>query len=394
MKRLGLIALVLMLAGGTVAFAGGAPEADTAVAEDNLERSLEVDISGLRSADGQTLLPELSSKQVPPRPDNPRSLPETDPMHWYDMEYLGWGVAEKINIPDSPADGAIGKRVIAIINGDHPYLTAYSNGMQKIADAYSMDLTVLSPNWDLAEQNQMLDEAINERPDMIILVPLDARVAIQQVRRVNRAGVPIILSNMLPEEEAMQYAIAWTGPDDWGQFREMARVWADELGRSGGVAYIRHAPGGSPYFARTYGPITELAEYAPDIETLDMQAPGFEAEATMQVVSDWLTRFGDRLTGIGLADDSAQAIGTIEALRRAGREDVLVIAAGNSKVGMDMVQDGDLLAITYQSAEADGAVALKTAVDWFNGLDVDPVLYIPKQVITQENVEDFMPAQW
>ncbi len=394
MKRLGLIALVLMLAGGMVAFAGGAPEADTAVAEDNLERSLEVDISGLRSADGQTLLPELSSKQVPPRPDNPRSLPETDPLHWYDMEYLGWGVAEKINIPDSPADGAIGKRVIAIINGDHPYLTAYSNGMQKIADAYSMDLTVLSPNWDLAEQNQMLDEAINERPDMIILVPLDARVAIQQVRRVNRAGVPIILSNMLPEEEAMQYAIAWTGPDDWGQFREMARVWADELGRSGGVAYIRHAPGGSPYFARTYGPITELAEYGPDIETLDMQAPGFEAEATMQVVSDWLTRFGDRLTGIGLADDSAQAIGTIEALRRAGREDVLVIAAGNSKVGMDMVQDGDLLAITYQSAEADGAVALKTAVDWFNGLDVDPVLYIPKQVITQENVEDFMPAQW
>ncbi|TVR31704.1 MAG: sugar ABC transporter substrate-binding protein [Spirochaetaceae bacterium] len=394
MKRLGLIALVLMLAGGMVAFAGGAREADTAVAEDNLERSLEVDISGLRSADGQTLLPELSSKEVPSRPDNPRSLPETDPMHWYDMEYLGWGVEEKINIPDSPADGAIGKRVIAIINGDHPYLTAYSTGMQKIADAYSMDLTVLSPNWDLAEQNQMLDEAINERPDMIILVPLDARVAIQQVRRVNRAGVPIILSNMLPEEEAMQYAIAWTGPDDWGQFREMARVWADELGRSGGVAYIRHAPGGSPYFARTYGPITELAEYAPDIETLDMQAPGFEAEATMQVVSDWLTRFGDRLTGIGLADDSAQAIGTIEALRRAGREDVLVIAAGNSKVGMDMVKDGDLLAITYQSAEADGAVALKTAVDWFNGLDVDPVLYIPKQVITQENVEDFMPAQW
>ena len=394
MKRLGLIALALMLAGGMVAFAGGSPEADRAVAEDNLERSLEVDISGLRSADGQTLLPELSSKEVPSRPDNPRSLPETDPMHWYDMEYLGWGVAEKINIPDSPADGAIGKRVIAIINGDHPYLTAYSTGMQKIADAYSMNLTVLSPNWDLAEQNQMLDEAINERPDMIILVPLDARVAIQQVRRVNRAGVPIILSNMLPEEEAMQYAIAWTGPDDWGQFREMARVWADELGRSGGVAYIRHAPGGSPYFARTYGPVTELAEYAPDIETLDMQAPGFEAEATMQVVSDWLTRFGDRLTGIGLADDSAQAIGTIEALRRAGREDVLVIAAGNSKVGMDMVQNGDLLAITYQSAEADGAVALKTAVDWFNGLDVDPVLYIPKQVITQENVEDFMPAQW
>jgi ABC-type sugar transport system substrate-binding protein len=394
MKRLGLITLTIMMVCGMAVFAGGRAETAAPVDSDSLERSLAVDISDLRSSDGQTLLPPLTTKEVPPRPSNPEALPEEDKGHWYDMEYLGWGVEEKINIPDSPADGAIGKRVIAIINGDHPYLTAYSNGMQKIADAYSMDLTVLSPNWDLAEQNQMLDEAINERPDMIILIPLDARVAIQQVRRVNRAGVPIILSNMLPEEEAMQYAIAWTGPDDWGQFREMAQVWADELGRSGGVAYIRHAPGGSPYFARTYGPLTELVEYAPDIRTLDMQAPGFEAEATMQVVSDWLTRFGDELVGIGLADDSAQAIGTIEALRRAGREDVLVIAAGNSKVGMDMVAAGDLLAITYQSAEADGAVALKSAVDWFNGLEVDPVLYIPKQVITQENVADFQPAQW
>jgi ribose transport system substrate-binding protein len=309
------------------------------------------------------------------------------------MEYAGWS-AEKINIPESPADGAIGKRVITIINGDHPYLTAYSLGMQKVADAYDMDLEILSPNWDIATQNQMLDEAINDQPDMIILVPLDANVAVQQLRKVNRAGIPIIASNMLPQDEGMKYCIGWTGPDDWGQFRMLAQAWADELGKEGDVAYIRHAPGGSPYFARTYGPVSELTEYAPEIGTLDMQAPGFEAEKTLQVVSDWLTRFGDDLDGICAADDSAQAIGIVEALKRAGREDVMVVAAGNSKVGMDMVEAGDLFAITYQSAEADGAVALKMAVDWFNGMDVEPVRYLPKRIITQDNVSEFQPAQW
>jgi ribose transport system substrate-binding protein len=240
----------------------------------------------------------------------------------------------------------------------------------------------------------MLDEAVNEKPDLIILIALDAKVAILQVRKVNQAGIPIILSNMHPDNEAMRYAICWTGPDDWGQFRMLAKVWADKLNRKGGVAYVRHAPGGSPFFARTFGPASELTAYAPAIQTLDMQAPGFEAAKTQQVVSDWIMRFGDKLVGICAADDSAQAIGIAEACKKAGRRDIVVVAAGNSKVGMDAVKAGEIHAITYQSAEADGAVALKAGADWFNGLTVEPVRYLPKHIITQTDVDTFQPAQW
>jgi len=288
----------------------------------------------------------------------------------------------------------IGKRIVMIVHGDHPWTTACSNGAQKVADAYDIDLKIMSPNWDLAVQNQMIDQAINERPDMILLIPLDAKTAPQQARKINRAGVPLILFNTLPSAEAMDYAIAWTGPDDFGQFRILSRLWADALGKEGGVAYVQHAPGGSPYFARCFGPISELSEYAPEITVLDKQAPGFEADKTMQLVSDWLTRFGDDLKGICAADDSAQALGIFEALSKAGREDVIVVAAGNSKVGMDLVKDGKLYAITYQTAEGDGALAVKTAADWFNGLEIEPVRYLPQHMITAEDVEDFYPPQW
>ena len=390
------LALALSLACSLALSCGRKPETTAKPERDaasNLQRSLAIDISGLKSGDGQPLLLSLEKKTPPPHPADPAKLPETDPLHWYEMEYAGWST-EKVNLPASPRDGAIGKRVIAIINGDHPYLTAYSAGMQKVADAYGIALKVLSPNWKVDVQNQMLDECINDRPDMIILIPLDAKVAVQQVRKVNQAGVPIILSNMHPENEAMKYAICWTGPDDWGQFRMLARAWADKLGKKGGVAYVRHAPGGSPYFARTYGPISELSTYAPDLKVLDMQAPGFEAAKTQQVVADWLTRFGKDLVGICAADDSAQAIGIIEACKKAGRTDIVVVAAGNSKIGMDAVKAGDLCAITYQSAEADGAVAVKAAVDWFSGAELEPVRYLPKHVITRADVDQYLPAQW
>jgi ribose transport system substrate-binding protein len=391
-----LIALILALAFAGAVFANGNTEGDSAEGAGNLEASLALEdqVLALTAADGQPLIVAAAGGRTPPpRPADPEALPEDDPLHWWDLEFAGWET-NKTNIPESPADGAIGKRVIMIVHGDHPWTTACTTGAQKVADVYDMDFTALSPNWDLAVQNQMIDQAINERPDMILLIPLDAATAPQQARKINQAGVPLIMFNTLPDAEAMDYVIAWTGPDDFGQFRMMARAWADALGEEGGVAYTQHAPGGSPFYARYWGPRSELAEYAPGIVTLDAQAPGFEADKTQQLVSDWLTRFGDELVGICSADDSAQGLGIVEALEKAGRDDVIVIAAGNSKVGMDLVKEGKLYAITYQTAEGDGALAVKTAADWFNGLDLPPVRYLPQHLITIDDVDEFYPPQW
>lgn len=399
MKRMVILMVAATLA-ATYAFAAGGQQAGGTDAKANLEASLKVDTSGLKSADNQQLLrPSTDNRKVPTRPANPSALPETDPLHWYDMEWAGWN-ANKAAVPKSPMTGAIGKRVVFIVHGDHPWTTACTNGAKKVADAYQMRFSAKSPNWDLAVQNQMIDQAINERPDMILLIPLDAKTAPQQARKINQAGIPLILFNTLPDAAAMDFAIAWTGPDDFGQFRLLARTFADELRRRNpgakelGIAYVQHAPGGSPYFARSFGPISELARYAPEIKTLDKQAPGFEADKTMQLVSDWLTRFGKDLKGIIAADDSAQALGIVEALKKAGREDVLVVAAGNSKVGMDLVKDGRLFAITYQTAEGDGALAVQTAADWFNGKEIPMRKNLAQHIITKRDVDQFYPPQW
>jgi ribose transport system substrate-binding protein len=399
MKRM----MVLILASALVfAMTTGCAKKEVAKSDTNanLEASLKIDTSGLKSADGQELLkPSTDNRAVPTRPSNPDALPETDPLHWYDMEWAGWN-ADKTAVPKSPKTGAVGKKIIFIVHGDHPWTTACTLGAKKVADAYSMSFKPLSPNWDLAVQNQMIDQAINEKPDMILLIPLDAKTAPQQARKINQAGIPLILFNTLPSAEAMNYAIAWTGPDDFGQFRLLSRTFADELRKRNpgakeiGVAYVQHAPGGSPYFARCFGPISELAGYAPEIKTLDKQAPGFEADKTMQLVSDWLTRFGKNLKGIVAADDSAQSLGIIEALKKAGRSDVLVVAAGNSKVGMDLVKDGGLFAITYQTAEGDGALAVATAADWFNGKEIPMRKNLAQHIITKADVDKFYPPQW
>jgi len=355
----------------------------------------EPDVASLKATDGQPLLAlDDAPLNAPPRPADPKALPEDDALHWYDQEYAGWSV-KKNEMPKSPGDGPSGKRVICLRFIDHPYLTAYTRGMQKIADAYGIQLKTLVANNDINIQAQQVDQTINEKPDLVIITPVDSTAVVPLLRKMYDAGLPVIASNLIPIDQGMPYVLTWTGPDDWGNFRALAREFAKRMNYEGGYCIVRHMPGTSPFFSRTFAMITELKKIAPEMECLDMQPTGLEAEKTMQVVSDWTTRFGPKLKGIVSADDSGAQIGINEAIKNAGREDVIRVAAGNSKVGMDAVKAGTLSAITYQSPESDGAVPMKLAADWFSGKPLErPVYYLKKQLITKENVDSFLPAQW
>lgn len=391
-----LVLVMILISGCTTTQPGEKVITSTVESDDamsNLNKSLAIKLSHLELGDGQPLLNVPQIKTAPKRPDDPLSLPQLDRQHWYDMEYAGFD-GEKINLQESPRDGAIGKKIITIVNGNHPYMTAYGIGAKKVADAYDIDFIQFSSDWDLSLQNIQIDEAIAMEPDMIIITPLDIQAAPGQLKKINEAGIPCIVSNMVPGSEGMKYALAWTGPDDWGQFRLLARALADEMNKQGGVAYLTHSVGGSVYYSRMMGPITELKTYAPDIKTLDYESPGFEKETSKTVVSNWISRFGDDLNAIVCADDSAQLLGAIEALKAAGRDDVLIVAAGNSKDGMDAVKSGDAFAITYQSAQADGAMPMKVAADWFNGLEIEPISYLQTHIITIKDVDSYMPAEW
>ena len=174
----------------------------------------------------------------------------------------------------------------------------------------------------------------------------------------------------------------------------LAKEFAEMMDYEGGYAIVQHRPGSSPFFSRAYSIVTELAKIAPKMKLLAMQTTDLESEKTKEVVSGWITRFGPELKGIVSADDSGAQVGINEAVKNANREDIFRVAAGNSKVGMDFVKEGTLHAITYQSPEADGAIPMKLAADWFSGEEIPSVRYLPQAIIKQENVKEYLPAQW
>lgn len=374
--------------------------ASTSGGGSNLEESKQLfdeAVSSLKTTDNHDMMEEGITFDVPEAKgtaDELEKLDDTDPDKWHYYEYYDWDTSQDADFPESPADGQKGKHIILIVHGAHAWTTCYTEAFQECCDALGMTVDVYDPNWDQSTQDGYVDQAINESPDAIVVIPVSADHAQQQFKKITEAGIPAFCSNTTVNSEAMNYIMAFTGPNDWYQMRNLADALGEKLGGEGGVCYITHNVGGSPYYARLYGPMTELAEKYPDIETLDIQSPGFEAAAVKQVVADWITKYGDQLNAIVLADDSDQAIGTVEAIEAAGRDDIVVVAAGISKQGAELVQEGKIYMLTYQSCQNDAGLACRTIAQYFNGEDIERVSYIQTDLVSQDNVEDFLPCQW
>jgi methyl-accepting chemotaxis protein/ABC-type sugar transport system substrate-binding protein len=353
-----------------------------------------IDTSGLKSSDGQALVNwNRAAKEIPPRPADPQSYDEWDARHWYDMEYAGWG-ARKVELPVSRADGAAGKRVIAILPGPHPYYAACERGMRSLAKVFGVELEVRVGNWDASAQAGMTMRAIGERPDLIIGSPGEAESSLSWIKAAHAARVPLVVSTAQPALEAYPYIIGFTGFDDWLSHRVLARDLAGRLDGKGGYCVVRHKTGTSQYFARTWGFQTEMKKVAPAMRCLGSASTELDREKSKDLVSSWLKEHGRSLSAVFVADSFHPLLGALDAVEESGRRDLVVYTTGNSKTALDLMKAGRIHGIRWESPEADGALAMESAIDWFNGLEVMPIRYLPSKVIRPEEVEAYYPAQF
>lgn len=326
---------------------------------------------------------------VPARPDDPESYPQEDFRHWYDKEYAQWSI-EKQPQPESPADGPIGKKVICNMPVTHPYHLAFRQGLKKIADLNDIQLEIYDTDWDSEAQYHFARMSVKKDPDLIIHINPTPNETKGIYKEIYDKGIPVIASNMVPDEEDLPYILTWTGPDDWGMSRALARDFARQMNYKGNYVLIQHMEGNSCNMARTWGIMTELQRIAPAMTCLDYTTTHMEEEKSYNQMKSWVREYGHELKGVVSADSLIVMKGVNKALSESGRVDMIRAAHWSPPKALDYIKHGFLHATTYQSGVIDGTLAMQTAVDWFNGFDIPPVRYMPIHIITKEDVDFFI----
>ncbi len=352
------------------------------------------DFSKLHSVDNQPLILWNSfKKDIPSRPANPKALGKLDPGYWRDEEFACFNI-KKESMPKSPGNGPKGKRIAAFVAGNHPYYKAYQQGMKKIADMMGMHLEVSEGDWTTGPQKTFFSKALNSQYDMVIAIPADQDHFEQAAIEAWKKKVPLIVSQESPSVQTYKYILSFTGFDDWGTHRIFGKHFANTMNKTGGYAVVGHQDGSGHHIARSYAFSSEIYSYAPEMELLELEPSNLDGDKTRTMVREWLRKYEEKLKGIFVADGLVPLKAVIEVCDEFSRNDIIIYTTGNNKYSLEMAKTGKCRGIRWESAEADGAIAIETAVNWFNGLIVEPIRYLPMHTITSKDADDYLPAQW
>jgi ribose transport system substrate-binding protein len=308
-----------------------------------------------------------------------------------------------VNSPIAMAANPNGKLIAGIDETASEYWAEYLRGVGDIAQSVGNKATVIADNY---QGDQLLAQLgavyAGGCTDCSLVTNSTSNAYVKAVvERSAKAGVYVVTvwnrpENLHPWDTGNNKWVAHTSFDgvESGYLQAMALCKA--LKGKGQIAAIEGVPSTPPAFQRIEGLKKALAE-CPGMKLVDTQVGDWQETKAQTITRTWLARYGDSLNGI-FASNDAMARGAVAALREKQLNGkVLVTGSDGSKVGLDMVKSGDMLATVWNDAVMQGAVSMALARAAANG-DIQPDkltkaqrdFYLKQEIVTKDNVDHFL----
>lgn len=286
-----------------------------------------------------------------------------------------------------------GKRVALLtVAQSCDYCALHTEQFRAAANAAGLELRVIVNNFDASEQAQQVNQVIATKPDAVVVWPADASAIMPSLARLKAAGIPVVITNSIPQTRDDSYWVTYTGPDDYANGAQAARAMvagfrARNVPLDGDVVVLTGPPGTPPTINRFNGFTKTLAQLAPGIKVVGRQPGNWDQTEATTAAATLFTQFGGpKLRGMYSEADNMLA-GAIVAAKRSGIDPRSLILVGHncSIEGYEALQAGDEYATVLQSPIDDGKAAVDAVVKVLRGEPQPKASYISHDIITQAN---------
>lgn len=284
--------------------------------------------------------------------------------------------------------------ILLTVSEECEYCSRHLQSFRQKAQQEGISLKVKITNFDPAEQASQVDQAIAERPDAIVLWPADASAIVPSLRKIKSAGIPLVVTNSLPDLKYSKYWDVYTGPNDKASGESAAKAMeqgfkAKGLGDTGDVFLVTGVPGTPPQIGREDGFRKSLATIAPGIQIKGAQPGNWDQTKASEAASALFTQLGTHVKGAYAQADNMMA-GVIVAAQRAGIDpSTLVLVGSNCSIeGVTAIKAGTQYATVLQSPVQDGEYAAQAVADLLDGKKPENIRYLPQQIITKANIAE------
>jgi ribose transport system substrate-binding protein len=301
---------------------------------------------------------------------------------------------------ESPASGTKNGEKIKIIASvpptDHGWLGAISKNAKSEAEKYDdVDFELLQAA-DADSQAQQVEQAIAQKPDVLVVLPQDGAALTPVAQKAEKAGIPVVNIDRL--FTAPDAATATVLGDNYQIGILAADYIADQLKCKGNVVEIQGLAGISVTEDRTKGFTDELKKKCPDggVKIVASQPGDFNPDQGLKVMENIL-QAEDQIDAVYTHDDD-MAQGVVQAIRNAGRDgDMFLTGVGGSQDAMDQIKEGGLYRATflYNPNMAATAVNMARLIGLGEGFpelvppEVPRQLVVPAAVVTKDNVDEY-----
>lgn len=278
------------------------------------------------------------------------------------------------------------RRVIGIaktMDTSVAFWVAVRSGMEEAGREFSVAVDFRAPQSesDIEGQIRMVDEAIAERPDAILLAASDQRLLVEPVLRAKEAGIPVIMFDSAIEETSEKTWQTFVATDNVkaGELAATAIVEAVEAGSN--VAIIAHNINTTSGYGRERGIRNGIEEDYAIIETIDCEG---SRERAFEEAGRLLEN--EAIAAIVCTNEYTTSA-TLEALALTPR-DIVIVGFDNSSQMMNALEDKTLTATVIQKAFNMGYLAVDKTVRHLNGEALEPFYDSDSALITRDVMYD------
>jgi len=265
----------------------------------------------------------------------------------------------------------------------NPFFVDLNDGALETAEAEGINVISADSQGDTGQQSSDVENLLIQNPDLLILNPVDSDSAAQIVMMANEQGVPVIT---VDREATGGEVLSHIGFDALRSGNISGNYVTDVLDGEGKVVEIQGILGTNVGRDRSQGFNDHVSEFD-GIEIIAAQSANFDRGEALNVMEDILQANPD-IDAVYAANDE-MIMGVLSAVESAGRLDEMVLI-GTDAIDpvMEAIREGRIEATIAEPPYFLGRDAMLTAQKILNGEEVEEMITLENQLVTEENVDE------
>lgn len=284
---------------------------------------------------------------------------------------------------------------ITIARSDSAFLTILRDGMQnQAAKLDGITVQVEDAQNDPSRQLDQVQNFVSSGVDAIIVIAVDGDSTPALTKMASDAGIPIVYANHPPADvDKLPDTAAFVGSNevDSGtlETKEVCRLLGGK-----GAAYVLMGPlNNHSSLVRTKDIHDVIAtDECKGMSVIEEQSANWDRLEAANIMTNWLST-GREFDAV-IANNDEMAIGAIQAMKAAGVDMSKVVVGGIDATpdGLAAMAAGDLDVTVFQNAIAQGAAAMDAAVALSRGQKTERQIWVPFELVTPQNMQDYATA--